>query len=120
MGAVTCRRNFSFILERKFVQLDASWTIGDSKTYDERCIFGPGNDKAVHFWSFTSDGKRSEGWLSTAPDVHPEAICFEADMDAGRARQAYWPHVEGGFNWAVENKTKKGWNRFVLHHYEPE
>jgi hypothetical protein len=31
----------------------------------------------------------------------------------------YWPNVEGGFNWAVESKTIKGWNRFTLHQYKP-
>ena len=30
----------------------------------------------------------------------------------------YWPNPEGGFNWAVEAKTKKGWNRFTIHHYK--
>jgi hypothetical protein len=26
-------------------------------------------------------------------------------------------HKGGGFNWVVESKNKKGWCRFVLHHY---
>jgi len=120
LGPVICHRRFSFILDRKFVQLDAEWTIGADKQYDERCVFGPGPDKQLCFWSFTSDGKRSNGWLSQAPEIHPKALCFEADMDAGRARQVYWPHERPGFNWAVESKTKKGWNRFVMHHYEAE
>jgi hypothetical protein len=25
-----------------------------------------------------------------------------------------------GFHWAVESQTKKGWNRFVDHHYIPQ
>lgn len=120
MGAVICTRRFAFILDHKYVQLDAHWRYGDDKSYDERCLFGVDKDKAIHFWSFTSDGKRSAGWLSEAADVHLKALCFEADMDAGRARQIYWPHEETGFNWAVESRTKKGWNRFALHHYRAE
>ncbi|HNO99481.1 MAG TPA: hypothetical protein PKM83_07040, partial [Ferruginibacter sp.] len=65
----------------------------------------------------TSDGKHSQGTLSDGSDVHPEAICFEALMPAGIARMVYWPNEEGGFNWAVESKNKKGWNRFTQHHY---
>ena len=70
------------------------------------------------FWSYTSDGKRSTGVLTSAPDIHPDAVCFEAQMPAGLARQVYWPNAEGDFNWAVESKNKKGWSRFVTHHYK--
>ena len=72
----------------------------------------------MHFWSFTSDGKRSDGVLVEAADVHPQAIAFEAEMPAGRARMVYWPDEKEGMHWAVENLTKKGWNRFVDHHYK--
>ena len=70
-------------------------------------------------WSFTSDGKQSTGELADVSDVHPEAVGFEAQMDAGLARQMYWPDDEGGFFWAVEAHGKAGWNRFVEHHYRP-
>lgn len=117
LGAVSCTRCFEAVLDRKFVRLEANWLIGqDGRRYDEFCLFGTGGDKQIHFWSFNSDGKRSEGWLSAAPDIHPEALCFEADMDAGRARQVYWPEADG-FGWAVESRTKRGWNRFVEHQY---
>ena len=117
MGRVTCVRQFEFVLNGKYVQLDADWLIAEKNyRYQERCLFGPRPDKTLAFWSFTSDGKHSEGWLSAAPDIHPQALCFEADMDAGRARQIYWPGIEGFF-WAVESKNKKGWKRFVEHHY---
>jgi len=76
-------------------------------------------DNVLTFWSFTSDGKNSRGALASGTDIHAEAICFEAQMPAGLARMIYWPNPEGGFNWAVESKTKKGWNRFTTHHYKP-
>lgn len=122
MGNMTCHREFSQALDGKYVELKATWTFenGERKPYRETCLFGVDKDGKICFWSFTNDGKQSNGWLSTAPDIHEQAICFEADMDAGRARQIYWPSETGeGFDWAVENRTKKGWNRFVLHHYLP-
>jgi hypothetical protein len=39
-------------------------------------------------------------------------------MPAGLARMIYWPNDDGGINWAVESKNKKGWKRFTLHHYD--
>ena len=49
--------------------------------------------------------------------IHPDAIGFEAQMPAGPARMAYWPDAVEGFRWAVESKNKRGWKRFVEHHY---
>jgi hypothetical protein len=49
--------------------------------------------------------------------VHPQAVCFEAQMDMGLARQVFWPDEKEGMLWAVEARNKKGWNRFSLHHY---
>lgn len=119
IGTIQVAREFSKILDGKYIELKCHWQIGtEGKSYSETCLFGVGDDKNVHFWSFTSDGKRSEGWLTEAPDIHPNAICFEADMPAGHARQVYWPADDGGFHWAVESQTKKGWNRFVSHHYK--
>ena len=66
-----------------------------------------------------ADGKQALGHLATAEDIHPEALCFEAQMPGGYARQVYWPDEHEGFHWVVESKTKKGWNRFVHHHYLP-
>src|SRR5262249_19516510 len=71
------------------------------------------------FWSFTSDGKRSQGTVADVTDVHAEAIGFEAEMPAGLARMVYWPDDDGGFFWVVESKNKKGWRRFVEHNYKP-
>jgi hypothetical protein len=91
--------------------------VSDTYTYDEIALLGVGEDKQVHFWSFTSDKKRSEGVLADGTDVHPQAIAFEAQMPAGLARMVYWPDEVEGFRWVVESKTQKGWNRFLEHHY---
>jgi len=114
MGKVKCIRKFEQVLGSNYIQLDAEWHFG-KKIYAEHAMYGV-KDKEIVFWSFTSDGKNSTGKLSDGSDVHAEAICFEAQMPAGTARMIYWPNEEG-FNWAVESKNKKGWNRFTLHHY---
>lgn len=117
VGKVTCTRSFSRVLGGAYVQLTAEWVL-PNETYQELALFGVGSDKAVYFWSFTSDKKQASGVLSDGTDLQPDAICFEAVMDAGLARQAYWHDGQGGFFWVVESKTKKGWNRFVEHHYQ--
>lgn len=118
-GPVTCTRDFQRVLGGKYVQLQATWTFADS-SYEEIALFGVGDDKTVCFWSFTSDGRRATGTRADATDLHPQAIGFEAKMPAGLARMVYWPDEQGdGFHWVVESHTKKGWNRFVAHHYGP-
>jgi hypothetical protein len=115
-GPLICERRFEAILAGKYIELRADWQF-ENGGYQERCLFGIGPDKVLMFWSFTSDGKRSEGRRADAPDLHPRALAFEAEMPAGRARQGYWPHPDGGLSWAVESATKKGWRRFVEHQY---
>lgn len=117
MGPVKCTRNFKLILGGNYIELNARWEFGKG-AYEESAIFGINDDK-LSFWSFTSDGKKSQGYVANGTDVHPEAICFEANMPAGLARMVYWPAEDGGFHWAVESKVKKGWNRFTNHHYHP-
>ena len=116
MGTVVCTRNFEKVLAGKYIQLTADWKFGD-KNYVEIAMIGVNKQGEVTFWSFTSDGKNSSGKLADVTDLHPEAVGFEAHMDAGLARMAYWPDDKNGFFWVVESKTKKGWNRFVEHHY---
>lgn len=116
MGKLTCKREFKLILGDKYIELTASWEFAKG-SYIEKAIYGMKEDK-LSFWSFTSDGKRSEGHIADGKDIHPDAICFEAQMPAGLARMVYWPNEEGGFSWAVESKTKKGWNRFTEHRYK--
>lgn len=118
MGPVRCRREFKKVLSGKYIQLTANWEFAD-QTYDELAMIGVNSEKEVCFWSFTSDGKQSQGKLADLSDIHPQAIGFEAEMPSGLARMAYWPDGGEGFHWVVESKTKKGWNRFVEHHYCP-
>jgi hypothetical protein len=115
-GPIRCTRIFNKILAGKYLELRADWQINDSH-YEELCLIGIDRDRSIGFWSFTSDGKRSTGRLADVSDLDPRAIGFEAQMEAGLARQAYWPDPENGFHWVVESSTKKGWNRFVHHHY---
>ena len=87
--------------------------------YQEIALIGAGDEGKVMFWSFTSDGKHSQGTVADVTDIHEEAIGFEAHMTAGLARMVYWPDDEGGFFWVVESKTARGWRRFVEHRYRP-
>lgn len=118
MGPVRCVRKLQPTLGAHYLRLEVRWEFG-AKAYEELAVIGADAEGAVRFWSFTSDGKRSEGVLAEVTDVHPEAVGFEAEMPAGKARMVYWPDDGGGFHWAVESKTKKGWNRFTEHHYRP-
>lgn len=115
MGKLKCTRVFEPVLGGNYIQLTAAWHFSKFM-YSEHAIIGI-RDGILSFWSFTSDGKNSQGVIADGKDIHPESICFEAQMPAGLARMIYWPNTEGGFNWAVESKTKKGWNRFTMHHY---
>lgn len=116
MGPVKCQREFKKVLSGKYVQLTAIWEYAD-KSYDEHAMIGVNPEKEICFWSFTSDGKQSQGKLADVKDIHPDAIGFEVQMPAGLARMVYWPDENEGFHWVVESKTKKSWNRFVEHHY---
>lgn len=121
MGHVRCTRSIAPVLGSNYLRMDVRWEIGagdSSKVYEELALIGAGDEGGVSFWSFTSDGKRSQGTLADVTDIHPEAIGFEAQMPAGLARTAYWPADGGGLHWAVESKTKKGWNRFTQHLYK--
>ena len=65
MGKVRCTRVFTAVLGGKYIALDCAWHFGKG-AYEERALFGADNG-VLSFWSFTSDGKRSSGVLSTAP-----------------------------------------------------
>lgn len=117
VGKLKCTRILEPVLGGNYIQMTVQWHF-QKFMYQEHAIFGI-RDGVVSFWSFTSDGKNSQGTIANATDIHSEAICFEAQMPAGLARMVYWPNAECGFNWAVESKTKKGWNRFTFHHYQP-
>jgi hypothetical protein len=131
IGPVRCTRVFEPVLKGFFIRLDARWEFGAAKAqdqcpdsgvkstrvYEETALIGVGDDRKVWFWSFTSDGKHSQGTVADVTDLHGEAIGFEAQMPAGFARMVYWPADGDGFFWVVESKTAKGWRRFVQHHY---
>ena len=122
MGRVRVSRSLESILGGHYLELKVLWGFGPAgsgRGYEERAVIGVNDDKVVGFWSFTSDGKKSVGTLADVTDLHPEAVGFEAQMPAGRARMAYWPDPDGGFSWVVESKNAKGWKRFVEHHYHP-
>jgi len=132
MGPLGCTRVFESVLSGNYIRLEARWefsakpplhcpdpALKAGKGYEEVALFGAGDGGAVAFWSFTSDGKHSQGIVADVTDIHPEAIGFEAHMPAGLARMVYWPAEDGGFFFAVESKNKKGWKRFVKHHYKP-
>lgn len=118
MGPVKCTREYQKVLSGKYIQLAAHWEYSDG-TYDELAMIGVNRDKEICFWSFTSDGKQSEGKLADVSDLHPDAIGFEAQMPAGLGRMAYWPDDAEGFHWVVEALTKKGWRQIIAHHYLP-
>jgi WD40 repeat protein len=117
MGPMRCTRTMERILGNQWLRLVARWEFGPNKAYEEVAIIGPGPEGTVRFWSFTNDGKRSEGDVADVTDLHPEAVGFEAQMPAGRARMAYWPADDDGVIWVVEARTKKGWSRMAHHHY---
>src|SRR5580692_3086416 len=105
MGPMSCVRQFTSILKDNYIRLDALWKLqakGNTPTlstahaggYEEFAIIGVGEEKKVGFWSFTSDGKRSQGTVTDVTDLHKDAIGFEAHMPAGLARMAYWPDGE--------------------------
>jgi len=115
-GPVVCLRHFSHTLGGKYIQLQAEWQFSDAQ-YQELALFANLPTKQLGFWSFTSDGKQSQGQLTEVKDIAADAFGFVAEMPAGLARQAYWPADDDGFYWAVEAKNKNGWKRFVEHHY---
>lgn len=118
MGPVRCERVFQRVLGNAYVCLEARWEVGQTR-YEERAMYGLDADKALTFWSFTSDGRQSRGVAVAAPDLPARAIAFQAQMPAGLARMAYWPTEDGGVVFVVESKNRKGWKRFVEHLYRP-
>jgi hypothetical protein len=115
-GPFSCTRTFASVLGGKYIQLVAEWKFGPG-TYQEIAYFGAGKDGKLQFWSFTSDGKHSEGKFVDVTDIGKGAFGFEAQMPAGTARMAYWLEDDDSFGWVVESKNKSGWKRFTEHHY---
>ncbi len=113
-----CIRDYKQGLGNNYIIGHITWFLGD-KNYEDHTIIGLDDAKVISAWSFTSDGKNSIGKYADVSDIHALAFGFEANMPAGIARQVFWPDEKEGFHWAVESKTKKGWNRFVHQHFTP-
>src|SRR4051812_19125631 len=77
MGRLKCTRTFSKFHGTDWILLDAEWKFSD-QVYKEHAVYGTDQNGRIVFWSFTSDGKCSQGHLTEAGDIHPEAISFEA------------------------------------------
>ena len=103
-----------------WVRLTAVWTM-PGRDYVETAFYGPADDGTLGFYSFTNDGKRSEGRLADGSDVHAQAVAFVAKFPAGTGRMIAWPRDDGapGFDFAVESQTKRGWNRFLQQRFGP-
>ena len=120
MGRYTCERRFERVLQRKFVRMTVEWEF-DEKTYEEIAMFGRDpREKRLAFWSFQSDGKNSHGVCVAADDAPEGAVVFEAEMPAGLARMLLWlTDDRSRLRFAVENRTKKGWNRLLEQCHTP-
>src|SRR5262245_60409759 len=71
MGPVVCTRTFTSILNNSYIRLVARWEF-EKSAYEEIAMIGIDRQGEIAFWSFTSDGKNSQGKLTDATDVHPE------------------------------------------------
>src|SRR5262245_52602573 len=103
MGPLECTREFTSVLGGAYVLLQATWKFSAKPAgmridlskygsgYQEIALFGAGDKEKAGFWSFTSDGKHSQGTLADVRDLHKSAFGFLAEMPAGLARMAYWP-----------------------------
>lgn len=79
-GTIRVTRRFETVLGGAWVRLDVLWALGGGKTYEEIALFGKGEDGALAFTSFTSDGKQARG---AAP-----AIVSRSRTGPGRAGTA--------------------------------
>ncbi len=61
MGPVKCTRTFEKVLSGKYIQLTALWEYEKGSYYEEIAYYGKCSEADICFWSFTSDGKHSQG-----------------------------------------------------------
>ena len=119
LGPVRVELRFALAAGNTTVVKQAIWWLRGKKSYEEIAVFCKGDEAPLEFVSFTSDGRRSEGRVTADQDAPSDALVFQAQMPAGLARMLYWKETREGFHWAVESRGKKGWNRFIQHHYLP-
>ncbi len=98
-----CTRTIAPAFADKYIQVNALWEL-DNGTFEELELIGKDLKGVVNYWTFSSDGKFSNGQLIDANDVIPGAVGFEAPSASGKVRAPYWPE-ENGFGWAVETQT---------------
>src|SRR5579859_6424008 len=92
MVPLRCMRTLEPVLGGSYIRLTVRWEFGTAKAkaasegkggYEEIALIGASDGGKVAFWSFTSDGKHSQGTVSDVTDIHAEAVGFEAQMPAG-------------------------------------
>jgi hypothetical protein len=113
----TVTRELSSVLGGKYLQLAVHWDLG-SRQYEEHAVYGVDlADKQLKFWSFTSDGKRSEGKLVLAD---AGVVTFEAKVGGGLGRMSLHSRKDG-FTFTVDAQPKgaKSWKRFLEQHFTP-
>jgi len=71
LGRVRCTRSFTPVLGGTYVQLIARWKFKKG-IYAEQALFGVDENRKLAFWSFTSDGKHSQGAIADASDIPPQ------------------------------------------------
>jgi hypothetical protein len=72
IGPVACTRVFEPVLSGNYIRLTARWDFGKG-VYEEVAMIGVNPAGTVAFWSFSSDGKNSNGTVADVTDIHPEA-----------------------------------------------
>jgi len=70
MGPVACTRTFEPVLGGNYVRLTARWKF-EKGVYEEVAMIGSNAEGKIAFWSFTSDGKNSNGVVADVSDIHP-------------------------------------------------
>jgi hypothetical protein len=115
-----CERRFDRILGGRHVQLVATWTFPDGRSFEELVLFGLDPAGELRMWSFTSDGRQATGQWRDAWDVPRPNVAFETELPTGRTRTAYWPDRRaGGVYHVLERQAGRRWERLVEHFYRP-
>ncbi|SDO47989.1 hypothetical protein SAMN04515671_1072 [Nakamurella panacisegetis] len=117
VGPYLCRRRFRRILDGRYVQMDTHWEYVSSE-FDELTVFGPDETHGLQYWSFSSDGDRSVGHLTSAGGRSDQAVVFESLAPISRFRYSYTPiGASGVIVFVVESRSRTGWIQLLEHHY---
>jgi len=119
IGPYRCRRRFRRTLGDTHVQLDTHWEYA-SNLFEELTMFATDDVHGLQYWSFTSNGDQSVGYLTAAGGLSEDATVFESLVPTGKMRMSYWPTgLAGIVVFVVEAKTRDGWRRILEHRYRP-